>query len=57
VKLPGNRIRKSSGKVLHFKSKRKRDNWERVAQAYKHGWRPKHFSAVARIRGILERLR
>jgi hypothetical protein len=41
VMLPGNRLRKSSGKVIKFKSAKKRANWERVAQAYKHGWKPK----------------
>jgi hypothetical protein len=30
----------SDGTVRHFKSKKARDNFERVAQAYKHGWRP-----------------
>jgi len=40
MKLPGNRIRTSSGKVLKFKSAAARDKWERVAQAVKHGWRP-----------------
>lgn len=29
-----------TGKVIHFKSSKARDNYERVAQAYKHGWRP-----------------
>lgn len=40
MKLPGNRIRKSSGKVIQFKSAKKRAHWERVAQAVKHGWKP-----------------
>jgi hypothetical protein len=40
MKLPGNRLRMSSGEVRKFKSKKKRANFERVAQAYKHGWRP-----------------
>lgn len=30
----------SSGKIRHFKSAKKRANFEKVAQAYKHGWRP-----------------
>jgi len=38
--LKGNRLRKSSGKIIKFKSAKARKNWERVAQAYKHGWRP-----------------
>lgn len=33
-------LRMSSGKIRHFSSQKKRDNFERVAQAYKHGWRP-----------------
>lgn len=33
-------LRMSSGKVKHFASEKKRDNFERVAQAYKHGWSP-----------------
>lgn len=35
-------LKMSSGKVKHFGSEKKRDNFERVAQAYKHGWRPKN---------------
>lgn len=35
-------LKMSSGKVKHFASAKKRDNFERVAEAYKHGWRPKH---------------
>lgn len=30
----------SSGEIRHFASETKRNNFERVAQAYKHGWRP-----------------
>ena len=33
-------LKMSSGKVLHFKSKRRRANFERVAQVFKHGWKP-----------------
>jgi hypothetical protein len=40
VKLGGNRIRTSGGRVLQFASRRKMQGWERVAQAIKHGWRP-----------------
>jgi hypothetical protein len=39
--LSGNRLKKSSGKIIKFSSAQKRRNWERVALAYKHGWRPK----------------
>lgn len=31
----------SSGKIRKFKSQKARDKFEKVAQAYKHGWRPK----------------
>ncbi|HLA14769.1 MAG TPA: hypothetical protein VJZ25_07075 [Gemmatimonadaceae bacterium] len=41
MKLSKNRLKLSSGKIIKFKSARKRANWERVAQAYKHGWRPR----------------
>lgn len=34
-------LRMSSGEVRHFRSEQARDNFERVAEAYKHGWRPK----------------
>lgn len=33
-------LRMSSGEVRTFKSQKKRDNFERVAQAVKHGWKP-----------------
>lgn len=41
MKLSKNRLRLSSGKIIKFKSAKKRANFERVAQAYKHGWKPK----------------
>ena len=34
-------LRMSDGEVKMFKTKAKRDNFEKVAQAYKHGWNPK----------------
>jgi len=40
MKLSGNRLRLSSGKIIKFKSAKKRANFERIANAYKHGWRP-----------------
>lgn len=33
-------LKMSSGEIRHFQSEQKRNNFERVAQAYKHGWRP-----------------
>ena len=41
MKLSGNRLQLSSGRIIKFKTKKKRTNFERVSQAYKHGWRPK----------------
>ena len=40
MKMSGNRLKMSSGEIRHFKSAKARDNFERVAEAYKHGWRP-----------------
>jgi hypothetical protein len=34
-------LRMSSGKIRHFKSAKARANFERVAQAVKHGWKKK----------------
>lgn len=41
MKIGKKGLKMSSGKIRHFKSQKKRNNFERVAQAYKHGWRPK----------------
>ncbi|MBU1067317.1 hypothetical protein KKE60_05990 [Patescibacteria group bacterium] len=36
-------LKMSSGEIRHFGSKGKRDRFEKVAQAVKHGWvKPKH---------------
>lgn len=40
MKLGRTALKMSSGEVRHFGSEQKRDNFERVAQAYKHGWKP-----------------
>lgn len=40
TKIGARGLRMSSGEVRHFKSSAKRNAFERVAQAYKHGWRP-----------------
>ena len=40
TKVGTNKLRMSSGEVRTFGSEQKRNNFERVAQAYKHGWRP-----------------
>ncbi len=41
MKVGKTALKMSSGEVRHFGSESKRNNFERVAQAYKHGWRPK----------------
>ena len=41
VKLRGNRLKLKSGKIIKFRSAKKRANYEKVAQAIKHGWKPK----------------
>lgn len=41
MKLSGNRLKMSDGSVRKFKSAKKRDNFERVAEAVKHGFKPK----------------
>jgi len=34
------KLRMSDGSIRTFKSEEARDNFERVAQAIKHGWKP-----------------
>ena len=41
MKVGRNKLKMSSGAIFSFKTEQRRDNFERVAQAYKHGWRPK----------------
>jgi hypothetical protein len=40
MKVGSTGLKMSSGKIRHFKSKKARDEFERVAQAVKHGWKP-----------------
>lgn len=40
TKIGKDKLRMSSGEVRKFGSESKRNNFERVAEAYKHGWRP-----------------
>ena len=40
MKVGKRKLKMSSGEVRTFRSEKARDNYERVAQAYKHGWRP-----------------
>lgn len=39
MKVGKKALKMSSGEVRHFASEKKRDNFERVAQAKKHGWK------------------
>jgi hypothetical protein len=41
MKIGKNKLRMSSGEIRTFGSQKKRDNFERVAEAVKHGWKPK----------------
>lgn len=40
TKLSGNRLKMSDNSIRKFKSASKRDKFERVAQAAKHGFKP-----------------
>ncbi len=40
MKVGRNKLKMSSGEVRSFKSQKARDNFERVAEAVKHGWKP-----------------
>lgn len=39
MKVGSKGLRMTSGEVKHFDSTEKRDNFERVAAAYSHGWK------------------
>jgi hypothetical protein len=39
VKIGKDKLRMSSGEVRKFQSEEKRDNFEKVAAAYSHGWK------------------
>ena len=40
VKIGKNKLKMSDGSIRTFKSEKARDNFEKVAQAVKHGWKP-----------------
>ena len=40
MKIGKTSLKMSSGKVRHFSSAKKRNNFERVARASKNGWSP-----------------
>ena len=39
MKIGKTKLKMSDGSVKTFASETKRDNFEKVAQAYKHGWK------------------
>jgi hypothetical protein len=41
MKIGKTKLKMSDGTVKTFASEAKRDNFERVAEAVKHGWKPK----------------
>lgn len=41
MKIGQRSLKMSDGSIRRFKSKAARDRFERVAQAVKHGWKPK----------------
>ena len=41
MKIGKKKLKMSSDKIRTFKSQKARDDFERVAQAVKHGWKPK----------------
>lgn len=40
MKIGKKKLKMSSGEVREFGSEKKRDRFEKVAQAVKHGWKP-----------------
>lgn len=40
MKIGRRKLRMSSGEIRTFKSEEARNNFEKVAQAVKHGWKP-----------------
>jgi len=40
MKIGKKKLRMSNGKIRTFRSEKARNNFERVAQAIKHGWKP-----------------
>lgn len=40
VKIGKDKLKMSSGEVRKFGSEKKRNNFERVAEAVNHGWKP-----------------
>lgn len=44
MKIGEKKLKMSSGEVRTFKSKGARNRFEKVARAYKHGWKGPHHS-------------
>jgi hypothetical protein len=40
MKIGKKKLKMSNGSIRTFKSEEARDNFERIAQAVKHGWKP-----------------
>jgi hypothetical protein len=52
MKVGKKALKMSSGEVRHFGSEKKRDNFEKVAAAYSHGWKgPDHAKFPAKYKG------
>jgi hypothetical protein len=51
MKVGKDKLKMSSGEVRKFKSESARDNFERVAQAVKHGWHPDHAKIPGKYKG------
>jgi len=41
MKIGKNKLKMSNGSIRTFKSQGARDRFEKVAEAIKHGWKPK----------------
>jgi hypothetical protein len=48
MKIGARKLKMSSGEVRSFGSKRKRNNFEHVARAVKHGWKPSGMKQMQR---------
>jgi hypothetical protein len=40
MRIGTNKLKMTDGSIRTFKSEKARDNFERVAEAVKHGWKP-----------------
>ena len=49
MKVGKKKLKMSSGEVRKFGSEKKRDNFEKYAQAVKHGWKPSKRSNTGTI--------